>query len=393
MLARQRASLLVHGLAAAALVPAFLLLAPASHFDDPLLLLVLALLAAVTSRHDVPLPNGIRFDASFALVLIALALAGPLPAFALSALQEVTAREKTLRAGALANAAAYGWAVIIGAVLLEFAVAAPLTSTEAIPALLVVSQLQLLLVWAIGPAIYGPLWCGHPFRALVRMLIDTMPAASVMAVLGIATAVMAGHGGFLALALFAAIVIVPQTALTYAARTRPVARLDAFTAARRYAHALSVQLGLRPAERRHVDAVVRTAAGRPVTTDPLAYARATLADPSAASCHAGHVGEWWDGTGGPAGLHGELVPLAARIAAVAETWSSLTAEGTRRLSHAEALAELQTAAGTRFDPRVVAAAHAVLRQERAADHEQAMEPRLHHLRVPAPLRRALAAAD
>ena len=41
--------------------------------------------------------------------------------------------------------------------------------------------------------------------------------------------------GVLALALFALIAVVPQTALTLAARTRPVAALDPLTATRRYA--------------------------------------------------------------------------------------------------------------------------------------------------------------
>ena len=39
-------------------------------------------LAIVAIRHDVPLPSGISFDATTALALIAVALAGPLPALA-----------------------------------------------------------------------------------------------------------------------------------------------------------------------------------------------------------------------------------------------------------------------------------------------------------------------
>src|SRR5207249_3120107 len=83
-----------------------------------------------------------------------------------------------------------------------------------------------------------------------------------------------------------------------------------------------------------------------------------------ASWEAGHAGEWWNGGGGPAGLRGAVTPLSARIVAMADTWSALTARGGPQLSHAEALVELDNAGGTRFDPRVVRAAHAGVAEER-----------------------------
>jgi hypothetical protein len=46
----------------------------------------------------------------------------------------------------------------------------------------------------------------------------------------------------------------------------------------------------------------------------------------------------------------------------------------------------------RLDPAVVRAAHAVVCQERLSPAEPAPEPRLHHLHVPARLRRVLAAS-
>jgi hypothetical protein len=198
--------------------------------------------------------------------------------------------------------------------------------------------------------------------------------------------------GPLALALFAGIAVLPQTALTYVARTRPVGLLDPAMATQRYAHALALHLGLKHAERRHLARVVTLAiARRGEAGDPIAYARSTLRDPSRASWEAGHAGEWWNGGGGPAGLHGAVTPLTARIVAVADTWSALTARGGPQLSHAEALVELDNASGTRFDPRVVLAAHAVVAEERVSVREPAPEPRLHLLGLPAPLRRVLAA--
>ena len=50
-----------------------------------------------------------------------------------------------------------------------------------------------------------------------------------------------------ALAIFALIAVLPQTALTIAGRTRPVASLDPLTATRRYSHALALHLGSREA--------------------------------------------------------------------------------------------------------------------------------------------------
>ena len=199
--------------------------------------------------------------------------------------------------------------------------------------------------------------------------------------------------GYAALAIFAVIAIVPQSALTYVARTRPVARLDRLTAAQRYSHALALQLGLDRPERRHVTRVLEIAETRTEDAgDAVAHAYATLTDSSRASLEAGHVAEWWNGGGGPAGLRGPLIPHAARIAAVADTWASLTAQGTLGLSHDEALAELRSAAGTRLDPAVVRAAYTVVAQERVSELEPAPEPRLHRYRVPARLRSAMAAA-
>ncbi len=187
--------------------------------------------------------------------------------------------------------------------------------------------------------------------------------------------------------------MLPQTALTLAARTHPVAALDARTATRRYAHALALHLGLDRAERRHLARVSELAfARRAEAGDPIAYARQTLRDPSRASWEAGHVGEWWNGGGGPAGLRGPVTPIASRIVAVADTWSQLTAKGGPELSHADALVEMRNASGTRFDPRVVKAAFDVVAEERVSVHEPAPEPRLHLLRLPASVRRVIAAS-
>jgi len=391
---RERAGLAVHLCAAIALVPTYLLVAPPSDWSQPLLLAVLLALAIVAVHHDVPLPSGISFDATAALALIAVALVGPLPALAVIfppiAVNALLGRERLLRAGNLANLAAYGWYTLAGALLLDAVV--PDATAPHLAWLLVVGLVQLLVNWAVGPAVYGTLWLGHPLRALVQMWRDALPAGTAMAALGSLTVVLHGSFGLLALALFALVAVLPQSALTYVARTRPVALLDPLTATRRYGDALAVHLRLNRTERRELDAVIRLAHARDVDGDPAQHLGNAVVDWSEVSCAAGHVTEWWNGAGGPAGLPGAIIPRSSRIAAVARTWAALTAQGSPRLGHLEALAHLEGAAGVRLDPGVVRAARAVVAQERLSPAMPAPEPRLHRLRVPEPLRRALADA-
>jgi len=67
--------------------------------------------------------------------------------------------------------------------------------------------------------------------------------------------------------------------------------------------------------------------------------------------------EWWDGSGYPAGLAGEQIPLCARIVALADVYDALT--HTRPYKEAwpidRSVAEIRALSGRQFDPRVVAA--------------------------------------
>ncbi|HUR83986.1 MAG TPA: HD-GYP domain-containing protein [Solirubrobacteraceae bacterium] len=72
--------------------------------------------------------------------------------------------------------------------------------------------------------------------------------------------------------------------------------------------------------------------------------------------------ERWDGKGYPDGTAGEDTPLAARIVAVADTFSAITTTRSYRKAQSPeaAMAELRRCAGTQFDPTVVDAVVAVL---------------------------------
>ena len=392
---RQRVGVALHAALAAALLPAYAVLAPPASWREPLLLGMLATMAVVVDRHDVPLPAGIRFDALIAVVLIAVAIGGPLPAFAIALVpmlvNALTGYERLLRAGNLANLAAYGWYTLAGGLILHAAAPAP-SAPAAFGWLVVAGMGQLLVNWAIGPAIYGPLWLGRPLRAFVDLLVDAIPAGLVMVVIGTVSVMLIGPLDVFALGLFAAIAVLPGSFLTYAARTRPVAQLQRDTATRRYAHALAIQLRLDRAERRHLAAVTAAARRRPPTGETLDYIDATISDCSSANADAQLLAEWWNGRGGPIGLRGDAIPLATRVLAVAHTWAGLTAAGTPQLGHEQALAHLESAGGVRLDPAIVHAARAVIAQERVTASEPAPEPRLHLLHLPAPLRRALASA-
>jgi HD-GYP domain-containing protein (c-di-GMP phosphodiesterase class II) len=68
------------------------------------------------------------------------------------------------------------------------------------------------------------------------------------------------------------------------------------------------------------------------------------------SCH-----EHWDGSGYPAGLAGDEIPIESRVVLVCDAYHAMTTDRPyrKRLSTQEARRRLREAAGTQFDPRVV----------------------------------------
>jgi diguanylate cyclase (GGDEF)-like protein len=81
-----------------------------------------------------------------------------------------------------------------------------------------------------------------------------------------------------------------------------------------------------------------------------------------------HHHEHFDGSGYPAGLAGEDIPLGSRIILVADAFEAITADRPYRRAQSQeaALAELHRNAGTQFDPDVVSA----LARHLAGDREQ-----------------------
>jgi len=80
-----------------------------------------------------------------------------------------------------------------------------------------------------------------------------------------------------------------------------------------------------------------------------------------------HHHEAFDGTGYPGGLHGEQIPLLARIVALADAYVNMTAD--RSFAPAktsdQALAELERMSGTRYDGMLVRVLSRELKAEKA----------------------------
>jgi len=70
-----------------------------------------------------------------------------------------------------------------------------------------------------------------------------------------------------------------------------------------------------------------------------------------------HHHENWDGSGYPAGLRGEAIPLGARILRVADTFDALLSNRSYKeaMDWSDALKEVQAGSGTLYDPRLVTA--------------------------------------
>jgi putative nucleotidyltransferase with HDIG domain len=76
--------------------------------------------------------------------------------------------------------------------------------------------------------------------------------------------------------------------------------------------------------------------------------------------------ESWDGTGYPAGLAGDAIPIGARILSVVDCYDALTSDRPYRaaMTHAEAMAIVWSRSGSMYDPLVVHTFDWVMRQER-----------------------------
>jgi len=96
-----------------------------------------------------------------------------------------------------------------------------------------------------------------------------------------------------------------------------------------------------------------------------AFVLATYPNPMAREIALFHH-EWWDGSGYPYGLGSEMIPLAARVVAVADVYDALRMKRSYKeaLDHERTVAIVAQNAGSHFDPALVEHFEAVSRSFR-----------------------------
>ncbi len=74
-------------------------------------------------------------------------------------------------------------------------------------------------------------------------------------------------------------------------------------------------------------------------------------------------GEWYDGTGAPAGLRHDAIPLAARVLSLSIAYDAIDEAYRTRITEERTtpIARIETASGTQFDPQTVRALSEVLK--------------------------------
>lgn len=370
----------------------FALVAPPADWSHPELFGALAAIAAVAFLAEARLKLAVPlyFDATIVLALLALVIAGPLPALLVwvvpDAISRLVARQDPiLSPGLSANVTSFSFALLAGYGVLQLA-AAP-SMVAAAPALYTAGLVMWAVNFVFARLTFAPFYQGCRLGPLIRSeFLDLAPVVLSMLLLAVATAVLIPPLGVFALALLAAVVVLPQVALWALVRERSVAGLSRTAATTLYAEALADVLRLSRDEQRVIACTTElltgesNGGGEPTGgwrfEDVPEVVQATL-----------HVDERWDGTGRPAGLRCAHTPLASRVLAVARAWSELTAGGTLELPHTEAILGLSARAGTEFDPAIVRAAAQVVAEEQAFVRDPGFAPRLHRLPLPHPLRR------
>jgi hypothetical protein len=373
-------------------VAAFILVAPPSDWSDPVLIAALAAVSAIAYGAETRLKsaNRVFFGATLVIAVVTLAVAGPLPALLVWLVPDLIARvalrsERWMSPGFVANLGSYALAVLVGAWMLELA-GSP-AGTEMAPALYAAGIAMSAANFCFARLTFAPFYQGYRPAALIRdEFLDLAPAVLGMLVVGVAAAVLVEEIGVIALALLAAVIVVPQIALeriTNAASTARLARADAM---RLYTAAIADVLDMPRHERRELACAADLVRA---TDDPIGARGLDWreADVSRIAFLALHSHERWAGDGVPAGLPAEAIPRGSRILAVADAWAGLTAAGTAEMSQTEAMLALSAQSDIAFDPTVVSAAAQVVGDEEGFARDPHFQPRLHRLPFPRSVRR------
>jgi hypothetical protein len=383
---RRPATVAFYLFAAAVLLPAYMWLAPASRWSDPVLIVALGLIAIFARSSEVALKVGApgHLDATMTLALLALLVGGPLPALVVACCGEVittvaTRPRAALSLGVLSSLISFAAGVLAAAWVLSLAGSGGIGHRS--PVLFLAGFSYITVNFAVARMVFGVLWQGFPAARVAREFQDALPAILAMLLLAVATGLALAAVGIWGLVLIAPVALLPAFAAAVRAwsfRTLSRPRIAAL-----YATSITAAMGMGRRERRQAALATRVfLAGGPV---------------AGAGHHlrvlAWHATERWDGSGTPGGLAGRHIPRASRVVAVAAEWARLTAADGAHLTHVQALLDLELRSGTEFDPEVVRAAAELIAEEQAfADAPGHALPVLHTWPLPAAARRAVGRA-
>jgi putative nucleotidyltransferase with HDIG domain len=401
---RQSFSLWVNGALLAAAVVAAGLCVPASTWGEPGVLAALVLLGLGSDMLAIHV-RGLHLSANLAAIALALALLGPTPAVivALAPIVVDWARRRPSVADLVSNLATFTTFPLVGAGLIALTGFADLPDIEACGLLLVVfmavNAVNFLLIYAHRVMEHGWSWR----TGMREMYLPVVPAQLGIGLLTSVVVYVERRTGPEAIMVLAPVVIICQWLLRTAMaafergvevdeRNRQLAALqfglissmlktlslrDNMTARHsaavaRYAREMASELGVSEVEQE----LIHTAAlfhdiGKFIFPDSILLStnRLTEEEYDIVRRHPevgaeviseiegyGPVAEIvLHHHGYPHGLHGDQIPLGARIIAVADVYDVITARDTYRtpVTMSEAFTELRRSAGTQLDAELV----------------------------------------
>jgi hypothetical protein len=360
----------------AACIPGLVLVGNSpAHGSLPTVLTLVAITLVSYATVEMMLDRlGRALDAGIVLAGLALVVAGPIAALVILLVPDLirAARRAQFRhsLGLLANIVSYGAAVIAGEAVLRAVMPHP-QGVQIAAAVLVCGAAMSLVNYLFARLLFAVLREGARAGVLLRTeLLAMLPTELLMFTLAAGCALLLPTVGLVALAPFAGIVLFPQLAIGYLVRLRPVSGVAPDRAAAIYRVALADELQLSRHTRRAIELATALRNGQPAHTR-------FKSELTAAMRHA------WDIE---ACLRSPDAAYAAspgtQVLLVADYWSQLTAQGTRGLSHRDALSELFYGGLTADAPDALRAANAIVERELTVTADLAPVPRLHRIPMP-----------
>ena len=337
-------------IALAAAVPAYLFLAPESHWQPESLVVVLLVLSFVSHSAGAHVRGDVTLDATFVAALVALVFLGPLPCAVVFAAPELSAWTERRRVmSLLGNTAACIWGALAGAWTLDVLTSGvpPDPIWQDLPAIALAGAVLLVVGYLVTTLLVSVVWERLKLTTLVEQEIkEQAPTCAVLLAIGTVATLLYEELGLVGLSPLALLVVVPRAFVPRLSRSRDPNRLALSEATALYARAIAEALDLDSTQKRVLlDAATHVGSDKRLTRiEDFDHVMQTVL----------YRHEQWDGAG---------IPIESRVLAVAEQLAAVTAKGTRCMSPHHAVAMLSTRAGGEFDPRVVAAARRVVEEE------------------------------